>query len=140
MGGRLDTIQAAVLNVKLKYYEKDLALRQKVAQKYTELLKSKNQLLKTPTVIHDRNSAWAQYSIRIKNREEVQNKLKDTGVPTAVHYPIPLHLQECFSYLGYQKGDFPISETISKEILSLPINPYMKDEDLAYIVTNLLEN
>ncbi|MFW2578973.1 DegT/DnrJ/EryC1/StrS family aminotransferase [Aliarcobacter butzleri] len=136
MGGRLDTIQAAVLNVKLKYYPKDLAKRAEVASKYTKALKNKSGLV-LPFVDKKATSAWAQYSIRIKNRDEVQNRLKDAGIPTAVHYPMPLHLQECFLYLGYKKGDFPISEIVSDEIMSLPMNPYVTDEEIEYIVGNL---
>ena len=94
MGGRLDTIQAAILNVKLKHYPEDLKKRQEVAAKYDEKLKIKNQQLKAPIVKDDRTSAWAQYSIRVQNRNEVQTKLKEQGIPTAVHYPVPLHLQE----------------------------------------------
>ncbi|MFW2515996.1 DegT/DnrJ/EryC1/StrS family aminotransferase [Aliarcobacter butzleri] len=136
MGGRLDTIQAAVLNVKLKYYPKDLAKRAEVASKYTKALESKSGLV-LPFVDKKATSAWAQYSIRIKNRDEVQNRLKDAGIPTAVHYPMPLHFQECFKYLGYKKGDFPISEIVSNEIMSLPMNPYVTDEEINYIVDNL---
>lgn len=136
MGGRLDTIQAAVLNVKLKYYPKDLALRQKVAVKYTKALETKTNLI-LPYIDEKATSAWAQYSVRVKNRDELQEKLKAVGIPTAVHYPMPLHLQECFSYLGYKKGDFPLSEIVSDEIMSLPMNPYVTDEEIAYIVGNL---
>ncbi|OCL85626.1 DegT/DnrJ/EryC1/StrS family aminotransferase [Arcobacter porcinus] len=136
MGGRLDTIQAAVLNVKLKYYEKDLKLRQEVASKYTKALENKSNLI-LPFVDDRATSAWAQYSVRVKNRDELQEKLKEIGIPTAVHYPMPLHLQECMKYLGYKKGDFPISELISNEIMSLPMNPYVSDEDIEYIVGNL---
>lgn len=135
MGGRLDTIQAAVLNVKLKYYEKDLTLRQEVASKYNEALKNKDFIL--PAIKDDRTSAFAQYSIRIKNREELQEKLKNLGIPTAVHYPLPLHLQECFKYLGYNNGDFPISEMVANEIMSLPMNPYVSDEEIEYIAGSL---
>lgn len=136
MGGRLDTIQAAVLNVKLKYYPKDLALRQEVASKYTKFLENKSNIV-LPYVDKKATSAWAQYSIRVKNRDELQEKLKLAGIPTAVHYPMPLHLQECFIYLGYKKGDFPISEIVSSEIMSLPMNPYVSDEEIEYIVGNL---
>lgn len=132
MGGRLDTLQAAILNVKLKYYPKDLELRQEVASKYSNALKTKNLIL--PFVDKNINSAWAQYSVRVKNRDEVQLRLKDNGIPTAVHYPIPLHLQECFKYLGYKKGDFPISELVSSEIMSIPMNPYITDEEIEYLV------
>lgn len=134
IGGRLDTIQAAVLNVKLKHYEKDLANRQKVAGIYTTLLKNK---YKTPFIASECTSAYAQYSIRVHNRERVQEKLKEHGIPTAVHYPMPLHLQECFGYLGYCKGDFPISEKISEEILSLPMNGFLTNDEIEYIVNTL---
>ncbi|MEM5570348.1 DegT/DnrJ/EryC1/StrS family aminotransferase [Aliarcobacter butzleri] len=136
MGGRLDTIQAAVLNVKLKYYPKDLAKRAEVASTYTKALENKSGLV-LPFVDKKATSAWAQYSIRVKNRDEVQNKLKEVGIPTAVHYPMPLHLQECFKYLGYKKGDFPISEIVSEEIMSLPMNPYVTDEEINYISEQL---
>ena len=136
MGGRLDTIQAAILNVKLKYYPKDLALRQEVSSKYTKALENKSNLI-LPYVDKKAISAWAQYSIRVKNRDEVQEKLKVIGIPTAVHYPMPLHLQECFTYLGYKKGNFPISEIISEEIMSIPMNPYVTDNEIKYIAGNL---
>jgi len=135
MGGRLDTIQAAILNVKLKYYEKDLALRQEVASKYTKSLAEKDLVL--PYVDEKATSAWAQYSVRMKNRDNVQSSLKENGIPTAVHYPMPLHLQECFKYLGYKKGDFPISEIVSEEIMSLPMNPYLTDEEINFITRSI---
>ena len=135
MGGRMDTIQCAVVNVKLKHYKKDLALRQEVASKYTQALKGKDLIL--PFVQKERTSAWAQYSVRVKNRDELQAKLKEAGIPTAVHYPMPLHLQEAFEYLGYRQGDFPISEKVSNEIMSLPMNPYVNDEEIEYIESSL---
>ncbi|WP_440067802.1 DegT/DnrJ/EryC1/StrS family aminotransferase [Tenacibaculum discolor] len=135
IGGRLDTLQAAVLNVKLKHYTKDLKLRQEVANNYTETIE-RSDIIK-PFIEEGCTSAWAQYSIRVKNREELQAKLKAYGVPTAIHYPMPLHLQECFEYLGYKEGDFPVSELVSKEILSLPMNPYLTGEEIKYISTRL---
>jgi UDP-2-acetamido-2-deoxy-ribo-hexuluronate aminotransferase len=136
IGGRLDTIQAAVLNVKLKYYSKDLKLRQEVAAKYTISLKDKDIIL--PVVDRNSQSAWAQYSIRVKDRNTLQTKLQVLNIPTAVHYPMPLHLQECFEHLEYTKGDFPIAEMVSDEIISLPMNPYLTDVELDYIVKNIL--
>ena len=136
MGGRMDTIQCAIVDVKLKYYAKDLKLRQEVASKYTNALKNKLNIV-LPYVNPNTTSAFAQYSVRVKNRDEIQAKLKEHGIPTAVHYPMPLHLQECFEYLGYKKGDFPISEVVSDEIMSLPMNPYIKDEEIKYIVERL---
>jgi UDP-2-acetamido-2-deoxy-ribo-hexuluronate aminotransferase len=135
MGGRMDTIQCAIVNVKLKHYVKDLALRQEVSGKYTEALKSKNLIL--PFVDKRATSAFAQYSVRVKNRDDIQAQLKAQGIPTAVHYPMPLHLQECFAYLGYNKGNFPISEMISNEIMSLPMNPYVRDDEIEYIYKSL---
>lgn len=135
MGGRMDTLQAAVLNVKLKHYKKDLALRQEVARKYTQALQGKEHIL--PFVGEERVSAWAQYSIRVQNRSDLQDRLKKKGIPTAVHYPMPLHLQACFKYLGYKKGDFHMAEQISNEIMSLPMNPYVSDEEIAYISDQL---
>ena len=131
IGGRLDTIQAAVLLVKLAHYKKDLTLRQDVASKYTNALHGKDVIL--PYIDSRAKSAWAQYSIRVKNRDEIQLKLKEVGIPTAVHYPMPLHLQECFKYLGYKSGDFPIAEMISNEIMSLPMNPYLTKNEINYI-------
>jgi len=135
MGGRMDTIQCAIVDVKLKYYKKDLGLRQEVASKYTKALKGKNMIL--PVVDNNATSAFAQYSIRVKNRDEVQEKLKKQGIPTAVHYPMPLHIQECFAYLSYKKGDFPISERVSQEIMSLPMNPYVGNNEIEYICNSL---
>ncbi|MCT4665863.1 MAG: DegT/DnrJ/EryC1/StrS family aminotransferase [Flavobacteriales bacterium] len=136
MGGRLDNLQAAVLNVKMKYYDSDIANRQRVAKAYTELLKSH---VPTPFVEEHNSSVWAQYSIRVKNREEFQAAMKEAGIPTAVHYPRPLHQQECFQYLNYQTGDFPISEKISQEIVSLPMNPYLTQAEIEYITSTVLK-
>jgi UDP-2-acetamido-2-deoxy-ribo-hexuluronate aminotransferase len=138
LGGRLDTIQAAVLNVKLKYYEKDLKLRQEVAAKYTKSLENKPDII-LPYIDKNATSAWAQYSVRVKNRDELQERLKEVRIPTAVHYPKPLHLQECFEYLGYKKGDFPISEIVSSEIMSLPMNPYVNNSEIEYITNEVLK-
>ena len=137
MGGRMDTLQCAIVDVKLKYYKKDLALRQEVASKYSEQLADSSEQLVLPYVDTGCTSVWAQYSVRVKNRDDVQAKLKEQGIPTAVHYPMPLHLQECFAYLGYKKGELPIAEQVSNEIMSLPMNPYLKDEEIVYICEKL---
>ena len=136
LNGRLDTIQAAILLVKLKYFPEEIKLREKVANLYFEFLKD-NPHIKLPKIKKDRNSVWAQFSIRVKDREKVIKFLNEKGIPTAIHYPKPLHLQECFKYLGYKKGDFPISEKISSEILSLPMNPYLVEDEINYICENL---
>lgn len=135
MGGRMDALQCAIVDVKLKYYPRDLALRQEVASRYMKSLRGKELII--PFVSNDTTSAWAQYSIRVQNRDELQAKLKEEGIPTAIHYPKPLHLQEAFRYLGYKKGDFPVGESVSSEIISLPMNPYLTDEEIQYIGENI---
>ncbi len=136
IGGRLDTLQAAVLIEKLKHYNTDIARRQSVAKKYDEYLADHTTI---PFVEEYNTSVWAQYSIRVKNRDTIQKALKEKGIPTAVHYPKPLHLQECFKYLKHTKGDFPISERVSQEIMSLPMNPYLNQEEILYITQELKE-
>jgi UDP-2-acetamido-2-deoxy-ribo-hexuluronate aminotransferase len=135
MGGRLDTLQAAVLNIKIDNYDKDILRRQNAAIYYSDLLKDKVVI---PFVESYNKSVWAQYSIRVKNRDFVQKRLKEKGIPTAVHYPKPLHLQECFKYLDYKLGDFPISEAVSNEIMSLPMNPYLTKDIQGYICKELI--
>jgi len=134
MGGRLDTIQAAILLAKLPHYPQELADRQKIAQHYTDVLSDR---LQTPVIKLNRSSAWAQYTVRVNNRDTLQAKLKDSGIPTAVHYPMPLHLQECLQYLNYKQGDFPISKQASKEVMSLPMNSFLTNKEIEYIVKKL---
>jgi UDP-2-acetamido-2-deoxy-ribo-hexuluronate aminotransferase len=134
IGGRLDTLQAAILLAKLPNFKEELKDRQRVADQYTNKL-SKN--FKTPIIKPNRTSAWAQYTLRVNNREKLQSKLKEQGVPTSVFYPVPLNLQECFNYLGGKNGDFPISDMASKEVLSIPMNPFLNDTQIEYIVTRI---
>lgn len=134
MGGRLDTIQAAILLAKLPHYAKEIEGRNCVAQAYTKQL---NGTVKTPELKSDRTSVWAQYTVRVQNRDQVQAKLQQAGVPSAVHYPMPLHMQECFQYLKITQGTFPISEQAAQEVMSLPMNPFLEDEEIAYIVDTL---
>ena len=132
MGGRLDTIQAAILLAKLPYFSQELLGRQEVAKKYTDELSCE---IKTPLIKKNRTSAWAQYTLRVSDRDAVQAKLKNNGIPTAVYYPIPLHLQECFEYLNYNEGCFPISEKASREVMSIPMNAFLTNEQVDYVVT-----
>jgi UDP-2-acetamido-2-deoxy-ribo-hexuluronate aminotransferase len=137
IGGRLDTMQAAILLAKLPYFKKELKDRQKVADHYTNGL---SQILQTPVIKPNRSSAWAQYTLRVKNRDTLQIKLKENGIPTSVFYPIPLHLQECFQYLHHQQGDFPISEKASNEVMSIPMNPFLTNDQIDYVINKLREN
>ena len=137
IGGRLDTLQAAVLLAKLPNFRNELNERQKIANMYTEKL-SKN--FQTPVIKSDRISAWAQYTLRVKNRDDLQSKLKVNNIPSSVFYPIPLNLQECFKYLNSKNGDFPISDKASKEVLSIPMNPFLDNQQIDYIVSNITKS
>lgn len=139
INGRLDTIQAAVLNVKMKYLKDEIAKRVEIAAIYTNELAGNSRIV-LPVVKNDRTSVFAQYSIMVPEREKLMKKLNDNGVPTAVHYPRPLHLQEAYSGLGYKKGDFPVSENAAEHIMSIPMGPFLKKEDQEYVIKNILEN
>jgi UDP-2-acetamido-2-deoxy-ribo-hexuluronate aminotransferase len=134
IGGRLDTIQAGILLAKLSYFLKELKSRQKVAELYTKAL-SKN--LQTPVIKPNRQSSWAQYTLRVKNRDNLQLNLKKKHIPTSVYYPIPLHLQKCFAYLNYKKGNLPVSEKASNEVISIPMNAFITKKEVAYIISNI---
>ena len=137
IGGRLDTMQAAILLAKLPYLKKELKDRQKVADHYTSGL---SKILQTPIIKPNRSSAWAQYTLRVKNRDILQQKLIESGIPTSVFYPTPLHFQECFRYLNYKQNDSPISEKASKEVVSIPMNPFLTNGQLDFIVYKISEN
>ena len=134
MGGRLDTIQAAILLAKLPHYKKELEKRESVAKSYTNKLKGSTTL---PTIKSNRSSVWAQYTVRVNNRDDVKKKLQVDGIPTAIYYPVSLHLQECFRYLNYKENDFPVAEESSKCVLSLPMNAYLTDDNISFIVNTL---
>jgi UDP-2-acetamido-2-deoxy-ribo-hexuluronate aminotransferase len=130
INGRLDAIQAAVLNVKLKYYNEEIKIRQKIAAEYNSKLKN----VIVPYIKGNNLSVWAQYCIRVNNREAMLKKCSDNGIPTGVYYPIPLHLQKVFRYLEYKEGSLPVSENISKDIMALPMSPFLTDEQQKYII------
>lgn len=135
MNSRLDTVQAAVLLVKLRHFEKEIALRQKVARRYDELLA--DLPLIRPTVREGGLSVWAQYAVRVQNRDAVAQKLKEAGIATAVHYPLPLHLQEVFAPLGHRPGDLPVAEQTARTTLSLPMSAFVTAEDQRYVADRL---
>lgn len=135
--GRLDELQAAILIPKLAIFPDELRERQRVASMYEQLIVASNLDIKTPKVADGYYSAWAQYSVLALDqakRQLMQDKLKAAGVPTMVYYVKPLHLQKAFAELGYQMGDFPVSEQASERIFSLPMHPYLDDEAIAAIV------
>ncbi len=138
INGRMDTIQAAILIEKLKIFSAEIEKRNIVANKYILKLKECPEIT-LPKIRKDRVSTWAQFSILTQEREVLRNYLNQNGIPTAVHYPKPLHLQECFKYLGYKAGDFPVAEKIANEILSLPMNPYLEDNEIEYICNCIIK-
>ena len=131
INGRLDTLQAAILLAKLEVFDEELALRQKAAERYTARLKD---AVPTPQVLADRTSAWAQYTIEVEERLAVEKAMSETGVPTAVHYPTPLHLQPVYGELaremGWKRGSFPAAERAADRVLSLPMHPYLTTEQI----------
>lgn len=135
INGRLDAIQAGVLSVKLKYYKDEISKREEIADQYNKNLKD----IVIPFVENDNRSVWAQYCIRVKNRDEIIKKCLDKNVPTGVYYPIPLHLQEVFEYLGYKKGDFPITEKISDDIMALPMSAFLTQEEQEFVIDTVNE-
>jgi UDP-2-acetamido-2-deoxy-ribo-hexuluronate aminotransferase len=136
LNSRLDTIQAAVLNVKLKYFDTEINKRHELGAHYNKLLAGEKII--TPTTLPDRTHIFAQYSICAPEREVLIKSLKAAGIPTAVHYPMPIHAQPCFHYLGYTDADFPVSVKIAKEIVSLPMSAFLTMPDLEKVVSVLL--
>ena len=139
--GRLDTLQAAVLLAKFAHFDEEVKKRAEVGARYAELLEveTRTKKLETPIVDPANTSVWAQYTIRVPNRDEVGAKLKERGVPTSVYYPKCLHEQPVFASLGYKWGDFPEAERASREVLSLPMSPFLTEADQNLVVNALKE-
>lgn len=135
IGGRLDTLQAAVLLAKLPHYRQEIKMRQQIAQSYSDKLPDTPEVV-LPKVKPDRTSVWAQYTLSAENRGLLQERLQKAGIPTAIHYPKPLHLQECFGYLNYNVGDFPIAEKAANQVISLPMNAFLTENELNFIGDN----
>jgi len=134
---RLDTIQAAVLRVKLKYLDEGNTKRRKLAKLYNELFK--NTDVKTPNISEDFYSVFHLYVIEVKKRRELMDFLKECGISAQIHYPIPIHLQIACKDLGYKKGSFKITEKCAKNILSLPMYPELKKNEVKHIVSSIIK-
>lgn len=135
VNSRLDTLQAAILLPKLELLQEEIALRNKVANRYSEKLRTYG--IKAVPHIEDYNEcAWAQYTIRVKDREKVQLKLQSAGIPTAVHYPIPLNKQPA---VKDSSVFLPVGDEIAKEVLSLPMHPYLTDNEINQICAVIAE-
>jgi dTDP-4-amino-4,6-dideoxygalactose transaminase len=138
--GRLDTVQAAILLVKLKIFEREIEDRQRVAAAYSAAIRDAGLPLQTPRVPDGYLSAWAQYSVLADSateRDQMMQRLAVAGIPTAIYYPKPLHLQQAFAHLGHKAGDFPGSEDTSSRIFSLPMHPYLDQVTVERIIAAL---
>ena len=135
LNSRLDTVQAAILREKLKIFPSELVARQKVSCAYTDLLQ-KDTIV--PYVAENKISAWAQYTIRTKNRAGLQEWLKQSGIPSAVYYPVPLNEQEAYSNFP-SFGSLSVSKKLSDEVLSIPMHPYLKPEQIEFVTGQIVE-
>ena len=136
INGRLDTLQAAILSVKLRHFDDEMAAKRQVAGWYDERLRDR---VTTPRVDEGNESVWAQYTIRVPNREAVQAHLKEKGIPTAVHYPLPLHRQAALADLGWTDNDYPVATKASAEVMSLPMHPFMTEEQADAVAAAVAE-
>jgi len=134
MNGRMDTLQAAVINAKLPHFEWEVEQRGKIGARYTERLRD---VCGAPEVANGNTHVYAQYTIRVAGRDTVSAQLKEQGIPTAVYYPKCMHEQPVFAPLGYKYGDFPVAEQASKEVLSLPMHPFLSTEDQDRVIAAL---
>jgi UDP-2-acetamido-2-deoxy-ribo-hexuluronate aminotransferase len=139
--GRLDSIQAAVLLAKMEIFEDEVAARIRLGARYTELIveafgKDSTQV-RAPHIEPHNTSVYAQYTVEVESREFVETRMQAHGVPTAVHYPLPLHLQPVFANLGHGEGRFPVSEAAARRVISLPMHPYLSDADQVKVVAAL---
>jgi dTDP-4-amino-4,6-dideoxygalactose transaminase len=134
---RLGAIQAAVLDIKLKRLDSWHEGRRRNAALYDKLLAGSKVM--TPRIDEGNWSIYNQYVVRVQNRDAVKTKLADAGIGSAVYYPVPLHLQECFAYFGHKAGDFPESERACREVLALPVYPELKEDEVRYVATVLRE-
>lgn len=138
LNSRLDTIQAAILSVKLRAFKDyELADINEVANKYTSKLVELKDKIKTPVIPEGFYSSWAQYTIQLKDKETrdgLQTTLKDVGIPSMVYYPKPMHRQEAFAGYEYDDVDFPNTIKLCDTVLSLPMHPYLKEKDINSVV------
>lgn len=135
VNSRLDEMQAAFLNIKLKHLNKWNNDRRRIAQIYIENIKNKKIVL--PYEADYSKHIWHVFAIRTKERDELQKYLNYNGIGTNIHYPVPIHLQEAYKDFGYKTGSFPIAEQISKEVLSLPMWYGMEDDQIGYILEKI---
>jgi UDP-2-acetamido-2-deoxy-ribo-hexuluronate aminotransferase len=131
INGRLDNLQAAILRVKLKYFEEEMKTRQMVASRYNESLK---KIVEVPEIKEERVSAYAQYTIKVRERDAFIDSLSAEDIPTAIHYPVPLYRQEALAHLSIDAEEFPVTEALSNSVVSLPFSAFLKIEDQQKVI------
>ena len=135
---RLDTVQAVILEAKLKHLDDWNKMRYEKACYYNQLLADIPQVI-TPTMKEDRTHVFQTYAVRVPQRDKVLEGMKAAGIGVLIHYPIPVHLQVAYAELGYQRGDIPISEKLGDEELSLPMFPHITEEQIDVVCKRLKE-
>jgi len=137
VNGRIDTLQAAILLAKFEIFPDEVVARERIGARYAELLAG---TVDTVGIEPFSSCVYAQYTVQVNGRDTVQARLKEKGIPTAIHYPIPLHLQPAFAGLGLSVGSFPVAETAAQRVMSLPMHPYLAETEMVRIVQALQES
>jgi dTDP-4-amino-4,6-dideoxygalactose transaminase len=135
---RLDTLQATILQVKLGRIDAAIAQRAQRAAQYRELLKD-IPTIKLPAIRPENREVNYVFCVQAEKRDELEACLKEKGIGTSIYYPIPLHLQKCFEYLGHKKGDFPVAEKLCKSVLALPMFPELTEDEISYVCESVKE-
>lgn len=133
VNGRMDEIHAAILKVKFKYFEEELRLRREIASRYLEALSDLKEI-GLPEVPKESSPSWSLFTIKTVYRDELKKYLEERGIRTGIYYAYPLHLQPVYEDLGFKEGSLPVTERISKEVLSLPMHPYLTREEQTYVI------
>ncbi len=139
INGRIDEIHCSILLIKFKYFEKELKLRKAIAEKYIKILSNLFPQVKVPYFPENYESSNSLFTIRVKERKRLKQFLEKKGIETKVYYDRPLHLQPIYKDLNFRNGDLPVTEKLCKEVLSLPMYPYLKEEELEYITFTIEE-
>ena len=139
LNGRMDTLQAAILLEALEVFPDEVVERQKIGERYSSSLLNLSGL-ETPIIGKYNTSVFAQYTILSENREDIQIKLKENDIPSVSYYSVPLHLQPVFENLEHKLGDFPTAEKVANQCLSLPMSPYLSEDDQAKVIDAICSN
>jgi len=135
---RLDTLQAAILSVKLNHIDNSIQKRAKHAAQYREMLKERNEI-KLPVIKNGNKETNYVFCVKAESRDKLDEYLKSKDIGTSIYYPIPLHLQKCFEHYGYKKGDFPVSEKLCETVIALPMFPELTEDEVSFVCESILE-